>query len=181
MARVYRGWFSSLLRHLIGYLQLSGELTGQSCRSGQSDRGRAGGDCSMLDRRTAQEVRMHWNHTKSQNLIYLDKLQALIETHNSHAFTCYNQHTKICKATELMSCKISSPSIPQPSATMSIKERRTGKGRQQRKGQGERNFKNLGALTKRLITRQLGEKPGSLFKEKSRFIQILRIYYRLHR
>lgn len=61
IARAYmaRSWFSSLLRRLIGYLQLSGKLTGQSCRSRQSGRGRAGGDCSMLDRRTAQEVRMH--------------------------------------------------------------------------------------------------------------------------
>lgn len=47
----------------------------------------------------------------------------------NHAVTCFNQQAHSGKAPASILCNIRGPSIPQPSAMMSIKE--GGKGRQE--------------------------------------------------
>lgn len=77
--------------------------------------------------------------------------------HNSRAFTCFKLQTNFCKATALISCKIRGPSIPQPSAMISIKEEGKGKGREQGKWQGESNDKKLGVLMKTIAVQLVKE------------------------
>lgn len=68
----------------------------------------------MLDRRTAQEVRMHSNQTKSQSLIYVDKQQPCV------MWLSENKHTSAMHLHALTSELISARQLHEYHAKLEI-------------------------------------------------------------